>query len=58
MPSSRHVQFNETVKLLAAAADGDEDEIVLLLGRGVDPNCRNADGLTPLHQVGMLCSYT
>ena len=49
--AGRHVYFDDTVMMLAASADGDDEGMMALLTRGVDPNCRNADGLTPLHQV-------
>lgn len=52
-PSTRtiKVQFRPETLFLAAAADGDEEALLGFLKDGVDPNTRNADGLTALHQV-------
>eukprot|EP00042_Codosiga_hollandica_P050614 m.607908 g.607908 ORF g.607908 m.607908 type:complete len:1017 (-) comp58121_c0_seq16:591-3641(-) len=49
--AARAVQFPRGVELLSAAAAGDSGELARILALGTSPNCRNADGLTPLHQV-------
>ncbi|KAK3891185.1 hypothetical protein Pcinc_004903 [Petrolisthes cinctipes] len=44
------VTFSSDVQLMDAAAKGAYDEIDTLLNSGVNPNLKNHDGLTALHQ--------
>ncbi|XP_065562011.1 protein phosphatase 1 regulatory inhibitor subunit 16B-like isoform X2 [Artemia franciscana] len=48
--NSRRIKFPDTIRLLEAAARNDIDEVRRLLEHGVDPNSKNEDGLTALHQ--------
>lgn len=47
---ARHIQFENSVVVLEAAARNDIEEVGRLLERGVSPDATNEDGLTPLHQ--------
>ncbi|GAB0095706.1 protein phosphatase 1 regulatory subunit 16A [Sergentomyia squamirostris] len=46
----RHIDFENSVMLLEAAARNDIVEVAKLLQKGVTPDATNEDGLTALHQ--------
>ncbi|XP_055693232.1 protein phosphatase 1 regulatory subunit 16A isoform X2 [Lutzomyia longipalpis] len=46
----RHIEFENSVMLLEAAARNDIVEVAKLLQKGVTPDATNEDGLTALHQ--------
>ena len=48
---NRRIGFSDGCVFLAACAAGDREEVKQLLGRGVDIDTANVDGLTALHQV-------
>ncbi|KAI0989606.1 hypothetical protein GJ496_007015 [Pomphorhynchus laevis] len=49
--STAKVNFQQPCIFLAACASGEKSEILALLGKGVDINTANADGMTALHQA-------
>lgn len=48
--SRRGVVFSVLAQMMEAAARGSHDEMRTLLKTGIDPNMKNHDGLTALHQ--------
>ena len=48
--NGRKLKFTDADKLFDAVLTGDAAEVEGLLQQGVDPNVRDADGLTPLHK--------
>ena len=48
------IGFSDGCVFLAACAAGDREEVKKLLARGADIDTANVDGLTALHQVGIV----
>lgn len=48
------VRFAQGAVFMAACSAGDREEVASLLRQGADINHANIDGLTALHQVGVL----